>query len=208
MIGGPNSFGAGGWMNTPIEKALPVDMQIKATRVMGKSALAMIMHASEIPEGNFWQKKVAQEALKTLSSYDYAGLLHWQGQEAWLFPVRPIGQNKGTMLRMIDRMTPGDMPDFDPSLQMAITGLRKAADAMTRHIIVISDGDPTPPTNAIIRQLVAAQDHRHRRAGGRPRRATPADMFTMQNLANKTKGRFYNVTNPRPCRGSTRRKPG
>ena len=30
MLGGPNSFGAGGWLNTPIEKALPVDMQIKA----------------------------------------------------------------------------------------------------------------------------------------------------------------------------------
>ena len=27
------------------------------------------------------------------------------------------------MLRAIDRMTPGDMPDFDPSLQMAMKGL-------------------------------------------------------------------------------------
>lgn len=196
MLGGPNSFGAGGWMNTPIEKALPVDMQIKATRVMGKSALAMIMHASEIPEGNYWQKKVAQEALSTLSSYDYAGLIHWQGQEAWLFPVRPIGSNKGTMLRMIDSMTPGDMPDFDPSLQLATNGLRAATDAMTKHLIVISDGDPTPPTNAVIRQLVANKitvtavlvaAH-----GG-----DTGGMFTMQNLANKTKGRFYNVTNPK-----------
>ena len=32
MLGGPDSFGAGGWMNTPVEKALPVDMQIKARR--------------------------------------------------------------------------------------------------------------------------------------------------------------------------------
>ena len=38
----------------------------------------MVMHASEIPEGNYWQKVVAQEALKTLSSYDYAGMLHWE----------------------------------------------------------------------------------------------------------------------------------
>lgn len=196
MLGGPNSFGAGGWMNTPIEKALPVDMQIKATRVMGKSALAMIMHASEIPEGNFWQKKVAQEALSTLSNYDYAGLIHWQGQEAWLFPVRPIGSNKGTMLRMIDSMTPGDMPDFDPSLQLAVTGLRGATDAMTKHLIVISDGDPTPPTNAVIRQLVANKIT----VTGVLVAAHGGDvggMFVMQNLANRTNGRFYNVTNPR-----------
>jgi uncharacterized membrane protein/Mg-chelatase subunit ChlD len=196
MLGGPNSFGAGGWMNTPIEKALPVDMQIPATKVTGKSAMAMIMHASEIPEGNYWQKKVAQEALKTLSAYDYAGMLHWEGQEAWLFTVRPIGTSQASMLRAIDRMTPGDMPTFDPSLTLAINGLKRAADAMTRHIIVISDGDPSPPSQRIINQLVAAKitvttvlvaAH-----GG-----DAGALFTMQNLARKTKGRFYNVTNPR-----------
>ena len=127
-------FGAGGWMNTPIEKALPVDMQIPALKVKGKAAMVMIMHASEIPEGNYWQKVVAQEALKTLSSYDYAGLLHWQGQEAWLFTLREIGGGRAAMLRAIDRMTPGDMPDFNPSLLMAARALRQKTDAMTKHI--------------------------------------------------------------------------
>ena len=196
MLGGPHSFGAGGWMNTPVEKALPVDMQIKAMKVMGKSALVMIMHASEIPEGNYWQKKVAQEALKTLSSYDYAGMIHWEGTEAWLFTVRPIGDGRGAMLRAIDRMTPGDMPDFDPSLQMGMIGLRKKTDAMTKHIIVISDGDPTPPTGSIINQLAANKvtvtcvlvaAH-----GG-----DTIGLNAMQNLATKTKGRFYHVTNPK-----------
>jgi uncharacterized membrane protein/Mg-chelatase subunit ChlD len=196
MLGGPNSFGAGGWMNTPVEKALPVDMQIKAMKVMGKSALVMVMHASEIPEGNYWQKVVSQEAIKTLSSYDYAGMLHWEGQEAWLFPLRQIGDSKQSMLRAIDRMTPGDMPDFDPSLQMGISALRARTDAMTKHFIVISDGDPTPPTNAVINQLIAAKitvtsvlvaAH-----GG-----DSIGVSAMQNLATKTKGRFYNVTNPK-----------
>ena len=75
MLGGSDSFGAGGWMNTPVEKALPVDMQIKAIKVQGIGAMALIMHASEIPEGNYWQKVVAKAAISALSSYDYAGLL-------------------------------------------------------------------------------------------------------------------------------------
>lgn len=196
MIGGPNSFGAGGWMNTPIEKALPVDMQIKAMKVMGKSALVMVMHASEIPEGNYWQKQVAKQAIDTLSSYDYAGMLHWEGQEAWLFTLRPIGEGKSTMMRAIDRMTPGDMPDFDPSLQMGMSALRKKTDAMTKHFIVISDGDPTPPTNSVVNQLAANKitvttvlvaAH-----GG-----DSMGVSAMQNLAQKTKGRFYNVSNPK-----------
>ena len=64
MLGGRDSFGAGGWMNTPVEKALPVDMQIKAIKVQGIGAMVLIMHASEIPEGNYWQKVVAKAAIK------------------------------------------------------------------------------------------------------------------------------------------------
>ncbi|MGC4105714.1 MAG: hypothetical protein QM753_05060 [Thermomicrobiales bacterium] len=33
MLGGPNSFGAGGWTNTSLEKAMPVDFQIKNAKV-------------------------------------------------------------------------------------------------------------------------------------------------------------------------------
>ena len=120
MLGGSDSFGAGGWMNTPVEKALPVDMQIKAIKVQGIGAMALIMHATEIPEGNYWQKVIAKAAISALSSYDYAGLLHFEGQPAWLFTLRSIGSGRTSMLRAIDRMTPGDMPDFDPLLQMAM----------------------------------------------------------------------------------------
>jgi uncharacterized membrane protein len=196
MLGGSDSFGAGGWMNTPVEKALPVDMQIKALKVQGIGAMALIMHASEIAEGNYWQKVVAKAAIHALSSYDYAGLLHWEGQEAWLFPLRPIGSGRNSMLRSIDRMTPGDMPDFDPSLQMAMKGLNAIPDAMSKHIVVISDGDPTPPSNRVISQLAASKitvTSVLTAAHGND----PGALSVMRNLAVRTKGRFYNVTNPK-----------
>jgi uncharacterized membrane protein len=196
MLGGPDSFGAGGWMNTPVEKALPVDMQIKALKVQGIGAMVLIMHASEIAEGNYWQKVVAKAAISSLSSYDYAGMLHWEGQEAWLFSLRAIGTGRATMLRAVDRMTPGDMPDFDPSLQMAMKGLNGIRDAMSKHIVVISDGDPTPPSARVISQLAASKitvTAVLTAAHGND----PGAMSIMRNLAVRTKGRFYNVTNPR-----------
>ena len=196
MLGGENSFGAGGWMNTPVEKALPVDMQIKALKVQGKGALVQIMHATEIPEGNYWMKVIAQEAIKTLSSYDYCGMVHWEGQEAWLFTPQPVGQRKAYMLRMIDRMTPGDMPAFDGTLQLSLTGLLKLKDAMTKHIIVISDGDPAPPNPATMARLIANKVTVTTvivAAHGND----PGSIQTMRDMAVKTKGRFYQVTNPR-----------
>ena len=51
MIGGPNSFGAGGWANTELEKAMPVDFQIKSAKVVPVGALVLNMHAGEIPQG-------------------------------------------------------------------------------------------------------------------------------------------------------------
>ena len=48
--------------------------------------VAMVMHASEIPDGNYWQKVVAQEALKALGDQDYCGVVHWGGmREEWLW---------------------------------------------------------------------------------------------------------------------------
>jgi len=71
MLGGERSFGAGGWSNTLLEKAMPVDFQIKNKKVSAVGALAMVMHASEMPRGNFWQVKIGEAALETLGPMDY-----------------------------------------------------------------------------------------------------------------------------------------
>ena len=71
MVGGPNSFGAGGWTNTELEKAMPVDFQIKSAKVVPVGALVLNMHASEIPRANYWQKVISQEAIKALGPRDY-----------------------------------------------------------------------------------------------------------------------------------------
>ena len=59
MLGGPDSFGAGGWANTKLEEAMPVDFQIKSAQVVPVGELALMMHGGEMPQGNFWQKKIA-----------------------------------------------------------------------------------------------------------------------------------------------------
>jgi hypothetical protein len=79
---------------------------------------------------------------------------------------------------------------------MAMRGLLSVKDAMTRHIVIISDGDPTPPTNAVINQL-AANKITVTAVLTAAHGNDPGAFSVMRNLANKTKGRFYNVTNPK-----------
>ena len=77
------SFGAGGWANTELEKAMPVDFQIRNSRIRAVGALAMIMHACEMAQGNHWQKVIAKAAIEhakikfsDVLIIDTAGRLH------------------------------------------------------------------------------------------------------------------------------------
>ncbi len=197
MLGGEQSFGAGGWTNTELEKVMPVDFQIKNAKIKAVGALVMVMHASEMAQGNYWQKVVGREALKTLGPLDYCGVLHWNnfGSDAWLWRpgLAQVGDRRRLMIRALARMAPGDMPAFQSSMQMALTAFRKNS-ASTKHMIIISDGDPTPPPMALVRRfkqvgikITTVAIGAHGVTGTK----------TLQDIATITGGAYYRVQNPK-----------
>jgi uncharacterized membrane protein len=194
MIGGPNGFGAGGWQNTPVEKALPVDCDIKSFKVTGKGGLAMIMHACEMSQGNFWEQKIASLAVKKLSPADELGVLHYEiGQHKWHIPLQVIGSKKNAMLGMIDRMTPGDMPDFDGPFKMAYDSLTEPKRQLaTKHVIVITDGDPQLTNRGILSKM--KKDKVTVTTVGVATHGVNEDT-KLKDIATTTGGRFYKVTN-------------
>ncbi|MCG8653467.1 MAG: VWA domain-containing protein, partial [Pirellulales bacterium] len=130
MIGGPEAFGAGGWTGTKIEEAMPVDFKIRNTKIQAVGALACIMHASEMAEGNHWQKVIARAAIEQLGPADWGGVLHWTMRgDSWLWGGKrgllEVGPNRKAMLAAIGRMTPGDTPEVDPAMRMAVAGLKR-----------------------------------------------------------------------------------
>ena len=68
MLGGPNSFGPGGYQNSPIEDCLPVSMEISKKKILPKGALAIILHTCEFPQGNSWAKRITKKAIKVLNA--------------------------------------------------------------------------------------------------------------------------------------------
>lgn len=197
MLGGPEAFGAGGWANTKLEEAMPVDFQIKNSKVEAVGALAMVMHASEIPQGNYWQKMIAKSALDVLGYNDYCGVVEYDALgDKWMWGgtkgMLTVGPNRTAMRAQISRMNPGDMPDFDPALKMALNSLI-ATPASTKHMIVISDGDPSPTTQGVLSGYAAAQIKVSTVAVGAH---GPAGHQELQRIANATGGNYYVVTNP------------
>jgi uncharacterized membrane protein len=192
MTGGPQSFGPGGYHRTVIEEILPVSMDITQKKVLPKGALAIILHTCEFPEGNTWGKRITKQAIKVLGAQDEVGVLAYtETGENWLFELTPAAKYE-ELVPLINGASIGDMPSFQNTMQLGLKGLMKS-DAATRHMIIISDGDPAPPTPQLIQQYLDAQVSVSMVAifphGG-------LDISKMQGVADVTGGRYYFPDDP------------
>lgn len=198
MVGGDESYGAGGWMGSPLEDVMPVSFDIKSKRQIPKGALVLVMHACEIPQGNYWGERVAVEAVKTLSSRDLVGILQyaWQGSEDqyWVTKLREVG-DKTAVIKTIKDMNMGDMPDLDAVMRPGVDALADPrTNAAARHMIIVSDFDPAPPTAELIKKM---QDHKITCStvaigfGGHP-----IDVNKARWIAQSTGGKYYATNDP------------
>src|SRR6185503_20525173 len=93
----------------------------------------------------------------------------------------------------IDRMSPGDMPQFENSMNMALKEFIPNP-ASIKHMIIISDGDPSPPSNTILAQYKKNNIKVSTVAVGAH---GPAESSLLQHIATTTGGKFYKVNNPK-----------
>jgi uncharacterized membrane protein/Mg-chelatase subunit ChlD len=197
MLGGEHSYGPGGYHRSAVEEVLPVTMDTTQKKILPKAALAIILHTCEFAEGNTWAKRIAKEAIRVLGSQDEVALLDFEWKSGnnngmnWVFPLTPAGQYE-KMAMAINSAEPGDMPAFQPGMEMALTAL-KNSDASSKHLIVISDGDPSPPTPETVNGYVAAKISVSMIAinphGG-------MDVSIMQSISQTTGGRYYFPQDP------------
>ena len=192
MLGGPNSFGPGGYQNSPIEDCLPVSMEISKKKILPKGALVIILHTCEFPQGNTWAKRITKEAIRVLSAEDEVGAIGYgMNGDEWIFELAPASEYD-KMVTRINAAQIGDMPEFTSTMELGLEGLLKS-DAASRHMIIISDGDPPMPPPGIIKKFrdsqttistVAIFPH------------DPRDAQVLNAIASQTNGRFYFPADP------------
>lgn len=197
MLGGPESFGAGGWIGSPVEEVMPVSFEIKHKRVIPRGALVLIMHSCEIPRANFYAAEMGKKSIDTISSQDYIGVIAYTyspGGTNWEVPLG-LNTNRNAVKAKIDRIQVGDMPDFGPPMEMTYKELvhGRGKDAAQKHVIVFSDGDPQPPSQKLINDFVAAKITISTIGIGWGAHVMES---TMREIAQKTGGRYYAARNP------------
>src|SRR5205085_4614401 len=96
MIGGENSFGAGGYRNTPIEDALPVSLEVKKQHRMPSVAVALVIEDLEIPSTVNMSKEAAKALVDLLDPIDEVGVLDCGGMGfggsngSWRIPLQHV----------------------------------------------------------------------------------------------------------------------
>ena len=199
MLGGPHSFGAGGWFETPVERALPVDMDVTSQAQLPRLALVIVSDKSgsmggTVPTGETKLdvvKSAALSVLELLNPFDRVGLLAFDADKEWTVPLTEA-RNREQVAADLATLQPGGGTVLFPALEEAFRTL-DAAEAAVKHVIVLSDGLTNPGEfERLARAMRAAKISVSTVAVG-----DDADAKLMADIASWGGGRTYATVDPR-----------
>lgn len=147
MTGGPESFGAGGWIGTAVEEVLPVQLDPPHSRRLPMGALAIVLDSSgsmysPVAGVNASQIELAIEAavaaVGTLSRFDEVTVVAFSGSYEFVVPLMRAA-DQAAIAQRLRRMGPGGGTNMFPAVEAAFDELLKSS-AGVRHIVILSDG--------------------------------------------------------------------
>jgi Ca-activated chloride channel family protein len=189
LVGGPESFGAGGWTGSRLEEVCPVEMEPKGQVVLPSVALGLVIDRSGSMSGEKLElaKRAAVVAAQALSSKDEIGVVTFDTSAAWAVPMRSAADD-AAIRALVAAIDEGGGTFMDPGLRMAHAGL-KTSKASIKHCIALTDGrtDGGDPARLA---LLMAQDRitvSSVAVGG------DADVEMLRRVARAGGGKLYTV---------------
>ena len=154
-IGGPESYGMGGYFRTPLEEALPVNMQIEDEERFPAVSIVIVIDRSGsmgATEGGLTKIQLAAEGavrvVELLNNFDDITVIPVDTQPSGQIGPLPAS-NRGEAINQIRQIGAGGGGIF------VQTGLRAAEEALAqspnqvKHIILLADGDDAEEKNGV-----------------------------------------------------------
>ena len=147
MLGGPRSFGPGGYRGTPVEEILPVKIEQETPFETDKSirlCTILLIDKSDSMASGFGAKltaakRSAEELVKQLKPNDRVGVIAFDTGCDVMVPLELVGNNKDYIIDRIRRIQAGTGTLISRSLEEALQKM-SAADGRVKHVILITDG--------------------------------------------------------------------
>jgi len=195
MIGGPNSFGIGGYYRTPVEEALPIRMRSEKKKDTPGLAMMLVIDKSGSMSGDKIQlaKEAAIAAVELLSDRDYVGVIAFDGEPYVVAELQPAS-NKGGIIANIERIEEGGGTAMYEPMVRAHEQLQQVTAAL-KHCIVLTDGVSQPGDFQGITQAMQ-NDQITVSSVGIGQGDGDIDTEVLQNIARWGRGRFYQTSDP------------
>ncbi|MCB9149703.1 MAG: VWA domain-containing protein [Caldilineaceae bacterium] len=160
MTGGENSFGAGGYLRTPLEAALPVEMDVRSKEKMPNLALALVVDKSgsmgachcDDPNNAVQQQArrvsgqpkvdIAKEAIlrsaQALGAQDELGVVSFDAGAHWTVEMSQL-VDMVQLERELGGIRADGQTNMEAGVQAAFTSLQ-SVQAQRKHVILLTDG--------------------------------------------------------------------
>lgn len=193
MTGGSDSFGMGGWFQTPIEEALPVHMDLRGKEQLPSLGLQLVIDKSGSMTGDArgvdkmeLAKEAAIRATTMMNQQDYIGVIAFDG-DPWEVVAPQTVTKLEEIQQQIGSIVADGGTDIFPALQMAYERARTMK-TQRKHVILLTDGQSGAQDDyqGLLQQMAGENITVSTVAVG-----DDADTKLLQVIAEWGKGRYY-----------------
>ena len=149
-VGGPDTYGPGGYFQTPLEDTLPVDSQIRDQKRLPQLTIAYVIDRSGsmsmVGSSGVENIELAKEAiirsLDFLQPTDRAGVISFDTQGYWIAQPQPVLDRAG-LQTLVATLRAGGGTDILAGMQLAGEAMKQET-TQRKHIILLTDGGANP----------------------------------------------------------------
>ncbi len=200
MVGGPDSFGSGGWRGTPVAEILPVELDLPDRVISPEVATIFVIDKSGSMRRNVLgsirnQQEIANDAtalaIASLDRNDLVGVVAFDNNAQIVVPLSR-NEKVDETVREVREIAPGGGTNIAAGMERAIEML-EGVNAKTKHVVVLSDGKSQREEDlpVLAKKLVDMGAKVSTIAVG-----DDADLGGMSNIAGIGNGTYYYASNP------------
>lgn len=157
MIGGNKSLGLGGYKNTPIERALPLEFIDPHTekKRLNVAVVLVLDKSRSMAEGNKldFAKEAARGVVDALKDEDYLSIIGFDRLPFVALKIGLLRDIRSMAYERISRLIAAESTNLLPALDEARLAISRAQ-AGRRHVIILTDGK-LPNAGAFYREKVS-----------------------------------------------------